>query len=227
MSQNTAPSVKLASRIADALQGYVREMTAEFSETAEPESATGMGHRQQQAYELLKAAPEEGLKTADIAQAMDGYDVPNAYLTLRSLVNRGLVELIPGSSPQRWRAIRDRGSSTPYLLAAQAVRAGEWATYGDVSIAIRGDDRAARAVGRAAAKLPDFPSPHRIIGAGGTIPDGWRDHEGQGPEECQRRLEADGVTFTDARADPMRRLPWEVLRERARALGVEVPPDPQ
>ena len=219
------PIIKLASVVADALQDFVRESTVDINGGNEEEPGVqGMGHRQLQAYDLLKDATDDGLKTSDLAAAMGGYDVPNAYLTLKSLVNRGLAELIPGSSPQRWRAARAHGSSAPYLIAAQSIRAGEWATYGDVSIAVRGDDRAARAVGRAAATLPDFPNAQRILQAGGVIPPGWHDSEGRGPQECRRRLEAEGVRFDGERANPAAHLAWEELRERVRSAGLAVPP---
>jgi alkylated DNA nucleotide flippase Atl1 len=216
--------VKLASTIATALEQFVRDYAAEATFDGAEREVEGLGPRQRQVYELLRGAPEEGMKTAELAGAMNGYDVPNAYLTLKSLVTRGLVELVPGSSPQRWRTVRARGSSAPYLVAAQFVRPGEWTTYGDVSIAIRGDDHAARAVGRAAATLPDFPNPERILQAGGVIPEGWRDSQGRGPQECRRRLEEQGVAFKGNHADPAQRLPWEELRSRLKEAGVDVPP---
>ena len=45
-------------------------------------------------------------------------------------------------------------------------------SQGDISIAVRGDMHAARAVGRAAAKLPEFPNPHRVLQSGGIITSG-------------------------------------------------------
>jgi hypothetical protein len=49
----------------------------------------------------------------------------------------------------------------------------------------------------------------------GLIYDGWHDSSGRGPEECRRRLETDGVKFTeDGRADPARRVAWDVLLDR-------------
>jgi alkylated DNA nucleotide flippase Atl1 len=216
--------VKLVSGAIGLLEQFVRDYTAEATlDDAEPDLA-GLGPRQRQAYDILIGGPDQGMKTAEIASAMGGYDTANAYLTLKSLVNRTLAELIPGSTPQRWRAVRSRGSSAPYLVAAQLVRAGEWTTYGDVSIAVRGDDHAARAVGRAAATLPDFPHPERILQAGGVVPEGWRDSQGRGPEECRRRLEEQGIVFKGGRADPAQRLSWEELRRRLSEAGVDVPP---
>lgn len=218
---------KLASRIAQALEEFVRDHNSEsFDEETSDGDMSGLGPRQQQAYELLRHAPEPGIKTADLADAMK-YDAPNAYLTLKSLANRGLAEMVPGSSPQRWRVARKRGSSARYLVAAQLIRPGEWTTYGDVSIAVRGDDRAARAIGSAAKNLPDFPNPERIIGAGGVIPQAWNDGEGGGPEVCRNRLENQGVTFdSSGRAEGRYRLGWEHLRQRLIDAGVDVPPMP-
>jgi len=124
-------------------------------------------------------------------------------------------------------AARKRGSSARYLVAAQLIRPGEWTTYSDVSIAVRGDDRAARAIGSAAKNLPNFPNPERIIGAGGVIPAKWNDGDGGGPEVCRSRLEAQGITFhPDGRANDNHRLGWEELRQRLLEAGVDVPPMP-
>ncbi len=148
-------------------------------------------------------------------QHPSSYDEANTWIVMRALEGQGLVELVPGVEPQRWRvATRYRGSAVPYVEVATLIRAGEWASYGDISIAVHGTPNAARAVGRAAAKLRHFPNAHRVLGRGGIIPDGWRSHEGLGPEECQRRLEAEGVRFTDGHADPARHITWEELRER-------------
>lgn len=113
-----------------------------------------------------------------------------------------------------------------YVRIAGLVRAGEWCTYGDISTAIRGDSRAARAVGRAAATHPGFPAAHRVLRSGGAIAEEWGGiaeewggQEGLGPAECRRRLEAEGVGFTaDGRARPEFRVTWDelVLRDRER-----------
>jgi alkylated DNA nucleotide flippase Atl1 len=124
--------------------------------------------------------------------------------------------LIPEARPQRYRlTARYRGTAGPYLQLASLVRPGEWTTYGDISIAQREDTHAARAVGRAAATLPDFPIPHRVLLEGGAIPSSWHDADGKGPEECKRRLEAEVVGFIeDAVADSARRVTGDVLLER-------------
>jgi alkylated DNA nucleotide flippase Atl1 len=45
------------------------------------------------------------------------------------------------------------------MRMASRVRQGEWTTYGDISIAVRGDTKAARGVGRAAAALRSSRTP--------------------------------------------------------------------
>lgn len=105
-----------------------------------------------------------------------------------------------------------------YVRIAGLVRPGEWCTYGDISTAARGDARAARAVGRAAAAHPGFPAAHRVLRSGGAIAEEWGAAERLGPAECRRRLEAEGVAFTpDGRARPEFRVTWDelVLRDRA------------
>ena len=107
-----------------------------------------------------------------------------------------------------------------YLRMASLVQPGEWCTYGDVSAAVRGDARAARAVARAAATHPGFPNAHRVLRSGGVIAKGWGGDDGPGPAECRRRLEAEGVVFTpDGRAGPEFRVTGEELVLRAPVSG--------
>ena len=60
-----------------------------------------------------------------------------------------------------------------------------------------GDTRRRVGVGRAAAVRPDLPNPHRVLLEGGRSRHLWKDSAGRGPEECRRRLEAEGITFDD------------------------------
>lgn len=46
---------------------------------------------------------EEGVKPRSIAQFLERGDEPNIRMTLQALGRRGIAELVPGSSPQRWR----------------------------------------------------------------------------------------------------------------------------
>ncbi len=178
---------------------------------AEPE---GLGKRQHAIFELGGMQQEAGMRASDIAAAID-YQVPNTNSTLQAMERAGYAERIPGKVPTHWRLTpRYRSTADPYLRAASHVRKGEWTTYGDISIAVRRDTLGARAVGRAAARLETFPNPHRVLQAGGRIPDGWKDDQGGGPDECRRRLQEEDVNFISGRADPTRRIAWDVLVER-------------
>lgn len=226
-----AALIALARRVSRDLDLFADEASAALEAATGPDALPeepadpaeqNLGTRQRQIVKVPQLGTEDGAKTADIAAAI-GYEVPNTYSTLQALARQGVVELIPDRHPQTWRLAaryRPSGSALPYLDVARLVRRGEWTTYGDVSIAVRGDTMGARAVGRAAALLPQFPAPYRVLQQGGVIPDGWRDDEGRGPEECRRLLEEEGVGFPDGvRADPDRRVAWDVLVERRDAEG--------
>lgn len=100
------------------------------------------------------------------------------------------------------------------MRMASRVRQGEWTTYGDISIAVRGDTRAARGVGRAAAVLKAFPHAERVLLDGGVISPNWHDSQGRGPDVCQKLLKDQGVKFIDGRADPNCRVTWDELLRR-------------
>jgi hypothetical protein len=180
----------------------------------ELELPIGRGQRQQQILELSGLTAEEGLKTSDIAAGIS-YDVANTYTTLQTLERSGLVEMVPGATPQRWRLTsRYRTTSAVFMRVASRVRPAEWTTYGDISIAVRGDTKAARGVGQAAAALSAFPHPERVLMEGGRINPKWRDSEGRGPEHCRHLLEQQGVRFKDDTADLSQRVSWDELRRR-------------
>ena len=187
----------------------------------EVELPTGRGQRQQQILELPALTREEGVKTADIANEIE-YEVPNTHSTLQALERAGLVEMIASSSPQRWRlAPRYRTTSVVFKRMASRLRSGEWTTYGDVSIAVRGDTRAARGVGRASATVRDFPNASQILMEGGVINPNWHDDNGRGADHCRRKLEEQGISFADnGHADPARRVAWDELRRRDEAEPV-------
>jgi alkylated DNA nucleotide flippase Atl1 len=181
----------------------------------------GRGQRQQQILELPQLADETGLKTADIA-ALINYEVPNTHSTLQALERAGLVELVPRETPQRWRlASRYRTTTAVFKRVASRIREGEWASYGDISIAVRGDTAAARGVGRAAATDSSFPHPERILMDDGTVNTRWHDHNGRGPDHCRQLLERQGITFVDGRAGSSQRVSWAVLAERDRTEPVQ------
>lgn len=188
----------------------------------DPGMEHNLGRRQRQILELPALAHADGVKTSQIADAIQ-YEVPNTYTTLQALARHGIVEQVSGKEPQHWRlARRYRGNAEAFMRIASNVRKGEWTTYGDVSIAVIGHPNGARGAGRAAATAPEFPNPHRVLMEGGTINPNWRDGEGRGPAECRRRLEEDdGVPFNEEDvADPTRRVAWDELMKRDALEGL-------
>lgn len=185
----------------------------------DPVAELSLGERQREMVDVLRAADENGLTTSGVCQAMGGYDAANGHVALRSLQSRGVIEEVPGHKPIRWRlAGRYRATADPYLAIAAQVRSGEWTTYGDISIAVRGDTMVAHAVGRAAAMLEHFPYPHRVLQSGGRIPEGWKSSNSvePNPDECRRRLLGERVKFDEqGRADRRNYVAWDVLVERA------------
>ena len=216
--------VELARSIAAALNRFADQLQDQDGGDTEvrsqadvptPEEEYNLGKRQRQIVNLAELAGERGVRTADIARAIE-YEVPNTYTALQGLARAGIVELVPGKEPQHWRlGRRYRANSDSFLRMAGHVGAGEWTTYGDISIAVLGNHKAARAVGRAAATNPDFPNAHRVLLEGGLISPNWDDPLGRGPAECRRRLEAERITFDEnGRADPSRRVTWDELMLR-------------
>ncbi len=187
--------------------------------TVDPVAELSLGERQREMVDVLRAADDSGLTTSGICELMGGYDTANGHVALRSLQSRGIIEDVPGKKPMRWRlAGRYRATADPYLAIAEQVRSGEWTTYGDISVAVRGDTMGARAVGRAAAMLEHFPNPHRVLQSGGRIPDGWKSSSSDepNPDECRRRLKAEDVEFDEhGRASRQHYVAWDVLVERA------------
>lgn len=188
--------------------------------TIDPVAELTLGQRQREMVEILRTTEGAGRTTSEVCEQMGGYDPANGHVALRSLHSRGVIEEVPGERPMRWRlAARYRATAEPYLVIAEQVRAGEWTTYGDVSIAVRGDTTGARAVGRAAAMLEHFPNAHRVLQQGGQVPEGWRStgSEQPNPDECRLLLEAEGVRFDrHGRAERENYVSWEVLDERAK-----------
>lgn len=232
----TVPSYQLSmkgAQVAETTQAFAKFFRAQgdaFHALAEgleaispiPDLATGRdvelpigrGQRQQQILDVPGLATEDGMKTADVAAAIQ-YEVPNTYSTLQALERAGLVEMVPAAAPQRWRLTpRYRTNSVVFMRMASRVREGEWTTYGDISIAVRGDTKAARGVGQAAAALDAFPNPERVLNDGGRINPKWRDSEGRGPEYCRKSLEDQGVRFDGDVADQRQRVTWDELRRR-------------
>lgn len=195
----------LISAVVAALQRFAETLWHEQSppanevvaEVPRPADEHALGKRQLQIVELPALATEEGLKTADIASAIE-YELPNTYSALQALARNQVVELIPGKDPQRWRLVRRyRAVSRSYAEMAELVGAGEWTTAGDVSIAVRGDLGATNAI--AAARLS-----HRVLAT-----------ERPSGDELEQ-LRADGVALmSSGEADPSQRVTWDQLSRRA------------
>lgn len=103
-----------------------------------------------------------------------------------------------------------------FMRVAAHVRRGEWTTYGDISAAVLGDKRAARAVGRAAATEDEFPNAHRVLRSAGRISPGvGACSGGRGVDGVRERLLAEGIVLDETgRADPAKHVYWDELRRR-------------
>jgi alkylated DNA nucleotide flippase Atl1 len=115
------------------------------------------------------------------------------------------------------------GPTERYGEVAALVRAGEWTSYGDISAAVHGSSRAARAVGGAAATSESFPNAHRVLRSDGSIARraSPRSHD---PSEIRARLESEGISFDGRdRADPRRRVHWDELQRRGMPTGMPRP----
>jgi alkylated DNA nucleotide flippase Atl1 len=99
------------------------------------------------------------------------------------------------SSKSRGVPMRER--VTP---VAERIPVGSWTAYGDVAEAISSH---ARPVATCLGTWP-IPNAHRILTAGGKVSEGfaWRDGRTEDPVEL---LIAEGIRFTNGRADPRQR----------------------
>lgn len=170
------------------------------------------GRIQKQIVGLPDLYTEAGMSAGDIARRLE-YDEANTYGVLRSLTDSQVVEEVEGTKPRRWRmAVKHRRARV--LRMSRLIPDGRWTTYGDFSIAVYDNVKMAITVGQVAAKNPAFVNPHRVLWSGGVIKDTWRDDEGRGPEECERRLREDGIEVTNGVADKNKFISWEELQER-------------
>jgi alkylated DNA nucleotide flippase Atl1 len=100
---------------------------------------------------------------------------------------------------------------------AESLRPGEWTTYGVVSTIVFGHTKGARAIGQITAADDTFPNAHRVLNAGGTVPDSsFREPGRDWKAECAAALKAEGVTVTAGRADPACEADRSNLEIRAR-----------
>lgn len=155
---------------------------------------------------------DHGIPLDGIVSAVNG-DTTSVEVAVKELAGWGFVE---ASSAGLWRLVPIfRGTVNLYIRVAGLIRAGEWTTYGDVALAATGSGNGSQAVGRAAASIPSFPNPHRILQKGGRIPGSWRNFSGDGRDQCMAMLVAEGVAFDAAGlADSGAYVAPERLRER-------------
>jgi alkylated DNA nucleotide flippase Atl1 len=214
---------KLHRDLAHAHDVYARGLSALAGQTEEGAIPELRGRVQRQIIALPDMYAESGLTAGEISQRLD-YDEANAHTVLKSLRGAKVVEEVEGTKPRRWRmAVKHRRARV--LRMSRLVPDGRWTTYGDFSIAVYDNVKMAITVGRVAARNPAFVNPHRVLVAGGVISDNWRDDEGRGPEECERRLREDGIEVHDGVADKAAYIGWEelqaLLEEAERASGLE------
>jgi alkylated DNA nucleotide flippase Atl1 len=169
---------------------------------------------------LPKLGLEDGMTTKEIASAIGHPDEANAHNVLVALVEQHLVEPVEGASPKRWR-LTQKQRRDRILKSSRLIKDGYWVTYGDIAIAAFDNPRLARVVARVAAHNPAFSNPHRVLAKGGVIAEGWKDDDGNGPEECIRRLADDGVELVDGRAPEARRMHHDELKARLDALDID------
>ncbi len=163
---------------------------------------------------------EDGMSTKEIATAINHPDAANAHNVLIGLVKQELVEQVDGSSPKRWR-LTQKQRRDRILNASRLIKDGYWVTYGDIAIAAFDNPKLARVVARVAAHNPAFANPHRVLAKGGVIAEGWKYDDGIGPEECIRRLAADGITLVDGRAPETKRMHHDELKTRLDATDID------
>jgi hypothetical protein len=213
--ETLARTLKLLHRYADAAPA---DLPARVFRGADPTVSRARGPRQEAILALPDMASAAGLRPAVIAVLID-YSVSNTYNLLRSLSRVGLAELVPGSHPQHWRlSSQHRHSAAVFSQLAGTVRAGEWTTCADISIASRGDTSAAWMVCWAAARLPGFPGAHRVLLEGGRAHPSGHDHNRIAPEQIREALAEEGVRFmAQGRAHHIGRVTWDELRERSHA----------
>jgi alkylated DNA nucleotide flippase Atl1 len=202
--------IKLHRAMERAHGDYAQSLAGMLGEDA-VELPTLRGAVQRRVAALPNLATIKGMSAAEIADALD-HDEANTYTTLKGLEKADMVEIVEGSSPRRWR-LNAAHRRNRVLRLSRLIPAGSWTTYGEFSIAVYGNWRTAITVGQQAANNPAFSNPHRVLKAGGLIPDDWHDDHGGGAEECEKRLRREGAWLArEERADPDKFLNWERLK---------------
>lgn len=203
---------RLSRQLAAAYEEHARALLAAVEAETAPDEISVRGKIQKRVFGLPAMFTESGLSAGEVARELQ-YDEANAYTVLDALVKAGHVEQVANATPRRYRMTlkhrRDR-----ILRLSRLLPHGFWTTYGDFSIAVYDNWRMAITIGQVAAKSPAFMNPHRVLWSGGVVKDTWKDDQGNGPEECVRRLAAEQVTFPDGEhADAERFLGWQKLKE--------------
>jgi alkylated DNA nucleotide flippase Atl1 len=196
--------------LANAHEEYARSISAIVGSADELGVPELRGRVQKRIVALPEMYAEAGMSAGDIARRLE-YDEANTYGVLKSLTDTEVVEEIEGEKPRRWRmATKHRRARV--LRMSRLIPDGRWTTYGNFSIAVYDSVKMAITVGQVASKNPAFVNPHRVLWSGGLIPDKWHDDEGNGPEECERRLRREGIEVIDGVADAARFIGWEELK---------------
>ncbi len=201
--------LSLATELESALGRWREQLQAEFGEQVEVPAVRG--ERQRAIAALTDLFNPKGMTASEVARQVN-YDEANTYTVLDSLVKSGLLEVVASSNPRRWRMSRNQRKDRVFL-ASRLINEGEWTTYGDIAVAVFGNLRMARAIGRITAN-PTFANPHRVLGANGIVHSDWSDAQGNGPDYCQALLEREGLNFVAGHADKSQHVNFEELRAR-------------
>jgi alkylated DNA nucleotide flippase Atl1 len=182
-----------------------------------PDTPALRGSLQRGIVALKEMTTDRGMTSREVAAATTG-DEPNCHTALKGLAEKKVVEVVDGSSPQRFR-LTSKHRRNRVLRLSRLIGRGEWTTYGDFAIAVYENPRMGRTVGQVAAHHPAFANPHRVVRAGGIVSPEWRDEDNDlGPEECKRRLTVEGAWDADADcALEGHFVNWEELRNRLTA----------
>jgi alkylated DNA nucleotide flippase Atl1 len=113
------------------------------------------------------------------------------------------------------------------IRVMRAIRKGEWTTYSDVSQAAYGHPKGRRAVGRVLIgnTWATIPNAQRVLNQWGKIPPRWKSGMGGGPEDCAKRLRADGVEILTGDSGDMYAHPRNYMgaEELAKRVAVKTP----